>query len=75
MKERVFTAVYEKEGDWFVAWTEELRGAYGQGRTIDEARQSLREAIALVLEEKRRIAAEQSVEPPVLREEISIAVA
>ncbi|MEZ4494739.1 MAG: type II toxin-antitoxin system HicB family antitoxin [Dehalococcoidia bacterium] len=75
MKERLFTAVYEKEGDWYVARADELRGAYGQGATIEEARQSLREAIILVLEEKATIANERQGSEPVLPEEISIAIA
>jgi predicted RNase H-like HicB family nuclease len=75
MKERVFTAVYEQDGDWYTARTEELSGAYGQGRTIEDARASLREAIVLVLEEKASIASGREGQAQVLREEISIAVA
>ena len=44
-----FTAVYERDGDWFIAYCPEVPGANGQGRTKDEARDSLSEAIALVL--------------------------
>ena len=48
-----FTAVYERDGDWFIAYCPEVPGANGQGRTKDEARDSLSEAIALVLEDRR----------------------
>lgn len=48
-----FTAVYERDGEWFVAYCPEVPGANGQGRTKDEARESLAEAIALVLEDRR----------------------
>lgn len=44
-----FTAVFERDGDWFVAYAPEMPGANGQGRTKDEARESLRQAIALML--------------------------
>lgn len=48
-----FTAVYERDGDWFLAYCPEIPGANGQGRTKEEARDSLAEAIALVLEDRR----------------------
>ncbi len=48
-----FTAVIEKDGDWFIAYSPEIPGANGQGRTVEEAKQNLAEAIALVLEDRR----------------------
>jgi predicted RNase H-like HicB family nuclease len=48
-----FTAVIEQDGDWYVAYCPEVPGANGQGRTVDESRQSLAEAIALILEDRR----------------------
>jgi predicted RNase H-like HicB family nuclease len=48
-----FTAVYEQDGDWFVAYCPEVPGANGQGRTKEEARQSLADAISLILEDRR----------------------
>jgi predicted RNase H-like HicB family nuclease len=48
-----FTAVYERDGEWFVAYCPEVPGANGQGRTKDEARESLAEAIAMVLQDRR----------------------
>jgi predicted RNase H-like HicB family nuclease len=48
-----FTAVIEHDGDWYVAYCPEVPGANGQGRTKDEAKQSLAEAIALILEDRR----------------------
>ena len=47
-----FTAVIERDGDWFVAYCPEVPGANGQGRTKDEARVSLAEAIALIVEDR-----------------------
>ena len=47
------TAVYERDDDWFVAYCPEVPGANGQGRTKDEARQSLVEAITLIVEDRR----------------------
>jgi predicted RNase H-like HicB family nuclease len=47
-----FTAVIERDGKWFVAWSPEVPGANGQGHTIEECRVSLSEAIRLILEEE-----------------------
>lgn len=48
-----FTAVIERDGEWFIAYSPEVPGANGQGRTKDEARASLADAIALILEDRR----------------------
>lgn len=48
-----FTAVFEREGEWFVAYCPEIPGANGQGRTKEEARESLVAAIRLILEDRR----------------------
>jgi predicted RNase H-like HicB family nuclease len=51
--EHRFTAVFERDGDWWIAYVEELPGANTQGRTLEEARENLKEAIALVLQANR----------------------
>ncbi|MCP4609317.1 MAG: type II toxin-antitoxin system HicB family antitoxin [Planctomycetes bacterium] len=48
-----FTAIIEEEDGWFIAYCPEIPGANGQGRTIEESRKSLAEAIALILEDRR----------------------
>jgi predicted RNase H-like HicB family nuclease len=48
-----FTAIIERDGDWHIAYCPEIPGANGQGRTKEEARENLAEAIALVLEDRR----------------------
>jgi len=48
-----FTAVIEKDGDWFVAWSPEIPGANGQGHTVEECRESLAAAIQLILDDRR----------------------
>ncbi len=49
-----FAAVIERDGKWFIAYSPEIPGANGQGRTKAEARKSLAEAIALILDDRRR---------------------
>lgn len=48
-----FTAIIEKDGDWYVAYCFEVPGANGQGRTKQECAQNLAEAVALILEDRR----------------------
>jgi predicted RNase H-like HicB family nuclease len=48
-----FTAVIEQDGARYIAYCPEIPGANGQGRTKDEARASLAEAIALILADRR----------------------
>ncbi len=48
-----FTAVIERDGEWFIAYCPEVPGANGQGHTLDECRESLTDAIALILEDRR----------------------
>jgi predicted RNase H-like HicB family nuclease len=48
-----FTAVFERDGEWVIAYSPEIPGANGQGRTKEEARQSLADAMALILEDRR----------------------
>ncbi len=47
------TALIECENDWHTASCPEIPGANGQGRTPAEARASVAEAIALILEDRR----------------------
>jgi predicted RNase H-like HicB family nuclease len=48
-----FTAIVEKDGDWYIAYSPEIPGANGQGRTAEESRKNLADAIALILEDRR----------------------
>ena len=48
-----FTAIIERDGDWFVAQCPEVPEANGQGRTAEEAKQDLAAAIELVLQDRR----------------------
>jgi predicted RNase H-like HicB family nuclease len=55
------TAVYMKVPEGYVGFIEELPGANTQGKTLEETRHNLNEAVALVLEANRTMA-EQSLE-------------
>ena len=48
-----FTAIIERDEEFFIAYSPEIPGANGQGKTKDEALKSLSEAIDLILEDRR----------------------
>jgi predicted RNase H-like HicB family nuclease len=51
--ENTFTAIIKK-ADWgYVGYVAELPGANTQGKTVEETRENLKEAIALVLQANR----------------------
>ncbi|MBI4095017.1 MAG: type II toxin-antitoxin system HicB family antitoxin [Candidatus Liptonbacteria bacterium] len=60
-----FTASINKEGKWFVARAIEF-GVVSQGRTIEEARQNLKEAVELYLAGEPRMKKLISREAPLV---------
>lgn len=48
-----FTAVIERDEDWYIAYCPEIPGANGQGKSLEDCKQSLSDAIALILEDRR----------------------
>jgi predicted RNase H-like HicB family nuclease len=66
--EITLTAVFQKVPEGYIGYVEELPGANTQGDTLEEARENLKEAIALVLEANRELAEERLVGADVIRE-------
>lgn len=66
-----FTANVERDGEWYIAYCPEIPGANGQGKTKEEARASLAEAIALILEDRRQDAL-RGLPPPAERETVTV---
>ena len=54
------TAEIHQEGEWFVAFCPEVPEANGQGRTKEECLRSLREAVLLLMEDRREDARRKS---------------
>ncbi len=69
-----YTAVYQQDGDWYVAWLEEIPGAMTQGRTIEEARENLLDAVRELLEARRELAEQQTAGLQVIREPLEVMV-
>jgi len=49
-----FTAIIERDGDWYIAYCAEVPGANGQGKTKEECLANLADAIRLILEDRRQ---------------------
>jgi len=70
-----FTQVFKKVPKGYVGFVEELLGANTQGKTLDETRANLREAIELVMEANRKLAEEEIGSDEVYREPMLLATA
>jgi predicted RNase H-like HicB family nuclease len=66
------TAVFRQVPEGYIGFVEELPGANTQADTLDEARENLQEAVALVFEANRALAEEQLGGENVIREPILI---
>ena len=67
-----FTAVLERDEDWYVAYCPEIPGANGQGKSKDEALDSLAKAIALILEDRREDGL-RGLAPDAIRDKVTVA--
>ena len=61
-------AVYLKVPEGYVGFVEELPGANTQGETLEEARENLKEAVALIIDANRSLAEEAAQGEEVIRE-------
>lgn len=70
--ENRFTAVFQRDGDWWVGYVEELPGANTQGATLEEVRENLREAVVLVIESNREQVEKEIIGKAVIKEELVV---
>ncbi len=70
--ENRFTAVFQRDGESWIGWVEEIPGANTQGATLEEARENLREAVALILEANRELSARELVGKQVVKEPLTV---
>jgi predicted RNase H-like HicB family nuclease len=66
-----FTAVIERDGEWFIAYAPEIPGANGQGKTKEEALESLSSAISLILQDRREDGL-RGLPPDAVRETVTV---
>lgn len=53
MRQRYHTIIRPEPNGWFVGWVEEVPGTITSGRSLDECRDNLRQALSLMLETYR----------------------
>ena len=66
------TAVFMEVPEGYIAFVEELPGTNTQGKTLEEARDNLREAVELILEANRELAEKSLAGQTVVRERFAI---
>lgn len=69
------TAVFRKFPEGYAAFVEELPGANTQDATLAEARENLKEAVAMVRQAKREMAEESLGGAEVVRESLALTTA
>lgn len=55
-----YDVTVQKDGDWYVAWADDVPGAVTQGKTLKEVEDNIREAIQLTLQAKSELKALKS---------------
>lgn len=73
MKQRYHTIIKPEANGWFVGWVEEIPGAISQGRSLQECRRNLRDALELIVE-TRRDEARIGLDPSCIQESIEIEI-
>ena len=69
-----YTGVFEQVGDWWIGYVEELPGCNVQERSLEEARESLKEAVQLIVQANRELARREAEGHDVLREPLAVPV-
>ena len=65
-------AVYERDGDGWVAHIPQLPGANSQGNSLDEARKNLKEAAEMIVEANHQLAKGTGITKDVVVDEILV---
>jgi len=77
MREKIFNtynAVIVKDGDMYIGYAEELPGANTQGKSIEEVKENLKEAIELIIEANKTLAKKSFRNKRLFREKIFVSI-
>ena len=66
------TAVYQKHGNWYLGWVEEIPGVNTQGKTLKEVKANLKEALELVLEVNKDMIEKERPRGKVVRQRMTV---
>jgi predicted RNase H-like HicB family nuclease len=69
-----FTTVIEKHGEWYVGYLEEISGVNTQGKTVEEVKENLKEALELVIQTNRELTRKSTESPDAIRGTITIEI-
>ena len=73
-KQKRYQAHFLHRGKWWVGWCDDVPGALTQGRTLDEARDTLRKLAEVVFDEERRGVEEMIAGKDVVRENFVVPI-
>lgn len=68
-----FTAIIERDGEWYIGYCPEIPGANGQGNSIEECRSSVAAAIELILADRLEDAL-RGIPPDAIRDSVLVAI-
>ncbi len=68
MQEKL-TAIFQKSQYGYIGFVKEIPGANTQGKTLEEARENLIEAIQLVLDANRKLSEEDLRDTEIIKED------
>jgi len=71
MKQRYHTIIKPQSTGWFVGWVEEIPGTITHGKSLQECRENLRDALQLMIA-THRDEARQALDPSCIQESIEI---
>ena len=69
-----YTGVFEQVGEWWTGYVEELPGCNVQERSLEDARESLKEAVQLIVQANRELARRDAEGHQVVREPLAVPV-
>jgi predicted RNase H-like HicB family nuclease len=72
--ENRYTGVFEQVGDWWTGYVEELPGCNAQERSLEAARESLKQVVQLILQANRELARQEAEGHQVIREELAVPI-
>jgi predicted RNase H-like HicB family nuclease len=72
--ENSFTGIIEKTDNWYIGFIEEIPGVNTQGKTLEEVKENLKEALELILISNRQIAEKNIIGKSIIKEKIVVNV-
>ncbi|HEC91791.1 MAG TPA: type II toxin-antitoxin system HicB family antitoxin [Candidatus Atribacteria bacterium] len=70
----MLAAIYKKTDNWWIGFVEEIPRVNTQGKTIEEARKNLKEALELIIQSNRELAEKEIETKKSIKEELTITI-